>query len=621
MVLVGFKEGNVDFSKSTKITASQACTQSHFRYGNAQRVNARANLCFHSVCTFDCLSRTPISASSMLIEDAFTQDFYNKVRYGHSIVLVHADVDAVCASMILAYAFGCDNASFTLVPVDSKATIEKAFADYGGVSANINIIMINCGGHISIIECEGLAENAIVYIIDSRRPFHVDNVYSTSVKILARSAEVESWNLPAFAAIYADSDSEDSDDDERSIGSARYQERLAKRRGKVEWQQKRSELLFNYESKHWFALPSSVFMLELVHSLGKSNARTTWLAAVGLNSYFANWTMSIETYTELSLEHMRSFVSKYNHRGESMRISLEDEIMLPLYSKWTLWESLTHDITFCCANKLWSQQGEYKMKTKLAQLGISLEKCRQPFDTLNSDERNHIFEQLKKDFDTGFVAFFCKLGHTSKISALDFARIMAVRLELPQSKETLCDRFDGAIKLMSEYFDNNGSKTELNAALTSYKLGLTAIKSIVFDAIRSSRIHNNGNFLSLTLDEIHDDVYLNCRHLLHVFMTFAVSGHANNKRKFNKPLIVVFPSVIPGEENARYSTISGCMPYVDLVHDDKRATIIPMAFKRALKEANIESRRDTLDPCVFQIRREDGHRFYNSLDLVLDTSS
>ena len=86
---------------------------------------------------------------------------------------------------------------------------------------------------------------------------------------------------------------------------------------------------------------------------------------------------------------MRPFIRKFSPRpaaddqcDEQLRISFDREwalgrvisparfrLMLPLYSHWTIYNSICNDPHFICQSKLWTQKGEQNLKHILALLG------------------------------------------------------------------------------------------------------------------------------------------------------------------------------------------------------------------------------------------------------------
>ena len=207
--------------------------------------------------------------------------------------------------------------------------IEKAIEDYSKQCKQV--IMINCGGHISLLDIE-LPQDITIFIIDSRRPFHLDNIYNEkNIRLLVRSSEVTTWDIPDAQYIY-DEDESSSEDDEEDR-TATIERRILKREEKNRWQNNRAQMLWKYYNHSWHSEPSSIFMLKLVHLLGKSNAQTVWCAATGVCSQLADGLISSQNYLELCNEHMMPFIAKYGRRNDRNKKPQGDEIMMLTFEK------------------------------------------------------------------------------------------------------------------------------------------------------------------------------------------------------------------------------------------------------------------------------------------------
>lgn len=194
--------------------------------------------------------------------------------------------------------------------------------------------MINCGGFFSLLDLD-IAEDLIIFVIDSRRPFHLDNIYNNgNIRILVRSSEVQRWEIPKVEEIYDNDDSESSDEEENDDRAANFEERILKRQQKHKWMGNRAELLWKYYNETYYSEPSSIFMLNLVHSLNKSNAKTVWCAATGLCSQLADHLTSSINYMEVCSEHMTPFIVKYGKRNnKDKKYNSAEDVMAITFEK------------------------------------------------------------------------------------------------------------------------------------------------------------------------------------------------------------------------------------------------------------------------------------------------
>uniref|UniRef100_A0A914Q3A0 Uncharacterized protein n=1 Tax=Panagrolaimus davidi TaxID=227884 RepID=A0A914Q3A0_9BILA len=242
----------------------------------------------------------------MLIQDHFVGTFYDVVKASNS--------------------FNMDDVQYTVIYVDSPATFEIRLRSFGDTGKNV--ILINCYGHLSLQDVD-IAKQHKFFIIDSRRPFHLDNVFANNCSILTYSNEIASWNLPTIDQIYMESDSSDGEDDYGEDRDLMVQQRIIKNAAKAEWSRKRKDIHWDYYSQTWYSIPSAVLLLELAHSMGKSNANFAWCAAVALSSQFTDSLISFHQYASICTDNMKQFVGKYGQKqkscGDLMTITFDEE--------------------------------------------------------------------------------------------------------------------------------------------------------------------------------------------------------------------------------------------------------------------------------------------------------
>ena len=83
-----------------------------------------------------------------------------------------------------------------------------------------NIILINCGAGLDLVDILQPPEDAIFYLIDTMRPFEVRNVYNgVQIKIIVLQNELgmEQKIVPEFDEIF-DEDEEDDEEKENEDG-------------------------------------------------------------------------------------------------------------------------------------------------------------------------------------------------------------------------------------------------------------------------------------------------------------------------------------------------------------------------------------------------------------------
>ena len=84
-----------------------------------------------------------------------------------------------------------------------------------------NIILINCGACLDLIEILQPPEDSVIYLIDSMRPLEVRNVYNgVQIKIIVLQNElgIEQKNVPEFEDIFDEEEEEQDDEAEEEEG-------------------------------------------------------------------------------------------------------------------------------------------------------------------------------------------------------------------------------------------------------------------------------------------------------------------------------------------------------------------------------------------------------------------
>ncbi|KAI1709309.1 CDC45-like protein domain-containing protein [Ditylenchus destructor] len=535
-------------------------------------------------------------------------------HFSHTLVIVNADVDALAASAILTYALSCDDVTFSISPVDSWSAIDKAIVEHKDQVKNI--VLINCGATRSLLDLN-LPDEIRVFILDSHRPVHLDNIYNNdTIRVLAVATEIEEWSIPESSKIYA-----------REDLATRIERRALKHQQKANWKRSRATLLWNYYMNTWHSHSSAVFMLELVHGLGKSSAEMMWCAAVGLSSQFTDQLISVENYTSICLERMRPFIRKYAPRSsalcgdDQLRISFDKELTLPLYSHWSLYKSMSNDNIFVCQSKLWTQKGDQSLKHILAKLGLTLAECRQNYTAMSVERRKEVFEILEEHISSSFASFKAHFGYSTCYSSADFARILSYRLECPSgSAPTMYDRFTNANSMLRQFTQHGGRQTqELDTAFDKYKIVLQELTSLVFVCINQAHIISSARYYLANVHQTPAVMYLSSRHCLYTFahMLLRAFASAKNARSTSKPFILSVPL---SEKVSEWYLVTGIMPLADILSDTQRKSVIGRVFEQIAEESRIEVRREHFDSNIIMIRGTDRAKFFNSLETRLEIS-
>lgn len=123
------------------------------------------------------------------------------VLFQRILLLVHYDIDGICACKILQNLLQYKDILYTLSVVRGVEDLKGAYQE------NCNdvkyFVFINCGGTVNIVDLFEPADDAVFFIVDSHRPTHLDNIYSDGQVRLLWTPE-EDADVPEFNTVYRD---------------------------------------------------------------------------------------------------------------------------------------------------------------------------------------------------------------------------------------------------------------------------------------------------------------------------------------------------------------------------------------------------------------------------------
>ncbi|XGW17158.1 hypothetical protein V3C99_002065 [Haemonchus contortus] len=565
----------------------------------------------------------------MLIQDNLRSQFYDIVRKSHVLVIVGEDVDALCAYTILSQLFICDDVSFSTVPVNGWDALDRTFREHYDQSPTI--VLLNCGGNRSSQDMQ-IPEGSKVFIVDSRRPFHHENIFEgQQIMVLVDSTEVPKLNIPDMSSVIENEDSEESedeDDDEQGEGTTRMQKverRLLKKEAKKQWLKRRKNILWKYYENAWYSISSAVRMLELAAALNKATPEFLWVAAVGLNSQWTDRVITIEAYHDVCIDRMRPFIQRFSPRNSGakaddlLRVSFEKELPLAMYSHWSLYRAMAVNEYFSCKTRNWTQKGDSEVKHLLANLGLTLNETRQKFEAMNSTRRKEVIQTLEKEMTPSFASFIAHFGYSSRVSAADVARGLAARLESPR-RIPLVERFESARGILRCFMKCHQDYGPLVKCFDLYKMGLESVWSLVAAAVNQQEILPIGPFFLHTSTNPCDEI-MDSRHFLFLFTTFLQRAFCSVRRsrdRTTKPFVV--SQALAGDMQG-WHIVTGVMPLDTVYTDAQLMSFMGRAFERAAEQAHLDVRRDNFDPNVVLVRSEDRSRFFDLLQAVMEIES
>ncbi|CAG0888357.1 unnamed protein product [Cyprideis torosa] len=544
-----------------------------------------------------------------------------------SLVIVHHDVDALAACRILLHLLRSDHALYSVVSVVGLTQLRKAFRDHANPQTQ-NIILVNCGGTIDLVEFLEPLPSQTVFVADSHRPLDVYNIYNASgqIRILAKVEEEE--EIPTYNDIFRESESE-SEDSEEEEGRRRFDEdRLTKKRKRREWKERRARILFDYSQFTYFGPPTSMLMFELSWRLSKDTNELLWLSCVGLTDHFLTNKIEKENYT-LLMGSLQNHVSRLNVGSQTqtlasynmLRIAFEEDLNLYFYRHGTLFEALRHTPYTACRFRLWTIKGEKRLQEFLAELGLPLAQCRQVYSAMDVTYRGDLKTLLqskaaKYDLDDKLVfgTFTAKIpGVRCRFSALDYALCLQAILENPSSLNNQEEHFTRALSALTD-------TTVLQQSIQSAKLMLTATYRQMQALLDMHQILSMGPFLFAAVGRGNpDNKYLPHQTIIGSFARFTLTAYAamnrSSKRVRTLPLLLSIPIEKAPEgaategDGEEEEMLIGVPP----LQEESPKNLFGKAFEQAIEGSQAKASMDFFDTSVMTLKSTDRTKFLDAL--------
>ncbi|XP_063888720.1 cell division control protein 45 homolog isoform X2 [Scylla paramamosain] len=569
----------------------------------------------------------------MLVTD-LRAEFYNLIKSQRVLVLVHFDLDGICASKILQVLFRTDHILYTVVPVQTCTQLLEAFQQH----AEQVVLLVNCGGCVDLVEALQPPDDLVFFVADNHRPLHVCNIYSASqVRVLTQLGE-EDEEVPAFEDVFRPDESEEenssdddgggggSDDEEGGRGKRRRfdEDVLEKRRQRRLWEQQRHKLLFDYTQFSFFGRSTALLMFELAWKLSKDSNDLLWLAIIGETEMVLHERSEPGKHL-LTSASLQTHVSRLNPKpaedaprppSDSLRITFEKDLTLALYRHWSLVESMRHSPHLATALRLWTLKGEKRLHELLAEMGLPLAQCRQLYCGMDVELRNGLQKMLEGKTDKYglknlfFMTFSATLGFRARMCASDYVHAAVSLLERPDSDESPTTCFlDAADALDLTKPEVLGRGIELR------KQQLEAIYRQVQTFLDMNQVICAGPFLYATVVQGTPDArFFAAPHSLNLLATFTLRAHVSTSRSRksrNLPLILTTPDVKYPEPD--HCLVCGIPP----VSEETHKNLLGKAFEQAAEKTNAKADLDYFDTNVVRLSVEDRSKFFDALISLL----
>jgi len=604
----------------------------------------------------------------VFIKDA-KREFLDQIINKRLLVFVHLDVDALCSWKILQHLLHCEHILYTVLPINKRQDLEDFYAQHSQVAKDV--VLINCGATLDLIELLQPPEDAVFYIIDSLRPLEVRNVYNgIQIKIIVLQNElgIEQKSVPEFEDIFDEDEEKEGDDDpenkdeeadsandhsdgddddsnrpsgksrsKRKRFDAEYFEKQHKRR---EWENKRSKILFEYYKYTYHRCSSSLVMFDLAWKSAKDNNDLLWWSIIGVTEQLVNAKIDKDLYTRYMVD-LNSHVLRHNHRTSSaanvlannnsnqpnqtnddvsincLKIAYVDDINMVMLKHWSILESIYHSIDLACLFKMWTNKGKKKLNEFLADLGLPLTECKQKYAYMDSSFKNDfkilvgsetIREKYKYDESQIYLStFIASFGYCNKLTAFDMIYAVEALLENNDPSKNTSDRFIESLNCL-----NRDNLKLLEAGIDLAKVHFKRIFQQIQNFIDMNQIVASGPFLQVFLEEgSQDNSYFSQIFTSKRLARFALQSYlalTKGKKVRNLPIVICIPL------NETMSLITGVPPYRPTINTEN---CFGLAFDDAAERTKSRVNFCFIDNSTIEINTEDRSKFLDALVAVM----
>ncbi|XP_066947655.1 cell division control protein 45 homolog isoform X2 [Macrobrachium rosenbergii] len=504
----------------------------------------------------------------MFVSD-LRKEFYDVIKGKRVLVLVHFDVDGICASKILQSLFRTDHILYTVVPVQKRKDLVNVYENHAEQIKHI--ILINCGGCIDVVDLLQPADDIIFFIADNHRPLDICNIYSgEQVRILSKLGDDE--QVPAFSDVFREDE-------------------------------------------------TAVLMFDLAWKLSKDSNELLWWAITGATDMLMCEKTEQDKYLLMTAS-LQNHVSRLNHKTQDdqpldcLRITFEKELQLALYRHCSLVESMRHSLYPATSLRLWTLKGEKRLCELLAEMGLPLSQCKQKYSGMDMTLRNELQSLLEakvEKYGLGnllFASFTLTHGFRSKYSAMDYVYAASALLESTDKEKTSADAFLDVADSLSM-----NKLSVLEKGIEAAKQQLEAVYRQVQTFLDMNQIISAGPFLYATVIEGTPDArFFSAPQCLSLLARFTLRAHVSisrSKKSRSLPLVITTPDVRSSETNT--CLVCGIPP----VSEESPRNFFGKAFEQAAEKTASKSELEFFDTNVMRLSVDDRSKFFDALISLL----
>lgn len=359
------------------------------------------------------------------------------------------NVDALCGARILSDLLRAQLIPHKTVPV---AGYEEMTRKYWGLDDDIvNVFLVGFGStqDVGLLlrgeqeEEEEPKELKRIYIIDSNRPWHLDNILDPSIvcfddgSIAGQDELLQAYqwlndmsaeDLDALSDVEDEGDANseaddnadtdaDTDEDEDALvdrlvdsGTKRQQSldpesreskrSYAKQLLLAKRQKEDYENLVRayYHQGNSQSMPAACMLYTLLSLVGETSVTRLWFAVVGASSFDSQYPQVYQDTFPMLRDEVNRMCGGPNEKqsGEATTLRLETDYSLFVLRHWSLYDSMFHTDYLWAKLRLWTERGRQNFHKMLALMGVSLTESREVWVHLNVSVKKNLHERIEK---------------------------------------------------------------------------------------------------------------------------------------------------------------------------------------------------------------------------------
>ncbi|KRY39658.1 Cell division control protein 45 -like protein [Trichinella spiralis] len=537
-------------------------------------------------------------------------DFYDIIKGNQVHIMCSLEVDSITCCKLLLYVLRRNNTAYSLYPVVDPDQLLTKYTD--AYQKAKYFIFVNCGATVDINELLLLRKDKIIFVLDSHRPFNLENVYSTNIHLLINSEEMNDLSIPDPKDIYIVED-EEQHSTESPVA------KQAKKDSRAEWESKRNEIMFNYYQFSSYSMSSAMLLYKLICVLSLQSNDTLWCAIIGLSSQLVQDQIGIEQYTlwstDLSQQLRRIRLNQRDHKNlpkDCLSITFQKDLLLSLYRQWNLYDSVCYSRLTAGTLRPWTDRGLKRVREFFVRCGLPLVECKQKFHSMDKKLLDGVQAVMEENFiqqfglnDIQYGSFVCKVLYKHVFAACDVAEAIAGLLYFDKQKSTKA-RFLEAMDCL------NLSRTNaVYRGVQLYQAFLKAVNKDVQQMLCDGSLMSNCPVLHCRVNQDLSTLhyYKNIYGALFLAQHVQRAFISEKSRHRHKALLLILPL----KNHREGILLVGIPPLSSEKTSGNPVNLFGEAFSRATQKTKCYTRQYCFESSIIEIHLDDIENFLTNL--------